>query len=111
IQIDLPTLRTLRGAGFRLFCVGFDSADPHVLETISRNGNSAKSLTYRKDAEEFMWNCRRAGLMVHGCFMFGHLDDTLDSIRQTLDWALRLDPDTAQFFPLMVYPGTTAYES
>jgi hypothetical protein len=49
--------------------------------------------------------------MVHGCFMFGHLDDTLDTMQDTLNWALQLDPDTAQFFPLMVYPGTTAYQS
>jgi radical SAM superfamily enzyme YgiQ (UPF0313 family) len=111
IQVDLPTLRAMRGAGFRLFCVGFDSADPRVLVSISRIGNPAKSLTYREDAEEFMRNCRCAGLMVHGCFMFGHLDDTLDTMQDTLNWALQLDPDTAQFFPLMVYPGTTAYQS
>ena len=27
-----------------------------------------------------------------------------------LDFAKELSPDTAQFFPLMVYPGTAAYD-
>ena len=31
-------------------------------------------------------------------------------MEKTLDLAKRLNPDTAQFFPLMVYPGTRAYD-
>ena len=31
-------------------------------------------------------------------------------LRSTLDLAKRLKPDTAQFFPIMVYPGTAAYK-
>jgi radical SAM superfamily enzyme YgiQ (UPF0313 family) len=111
IKLDLSTLQTLRRAGFRLFCVGFESADPGVVASINRTGNAGKSRTYHADAEEFVRTCQRAGLMVHGCFMFGHLDDTRETLQKTLNWAMKLDPDTAQFFPLMVYPGTAAYES
>jgi radical SAM superfamily enzyme YgiQ (UPF0313 family) len=31
-------------------------------------------------------------------------------MRQTLEYAKRLNPDTAQFYPLMVYPGTVAFD-
>jgi hypothetical protein len=31
-------------------------------------------------------------------------------MEKTLSFAKKLQPDTAQFFPIMVYPGTTAYE-
>jgi len=31
-------------------------------------------------------------------------------MRTTLEFAKQLNPDTAQFFPMMVYPGTAAYE-
>ena len=48
--------------------------------------------------------------MVHGCFMVGNLNETPASMEKTLDFAKRLQPDTAQFFPIMVYPGTTAYQ-
>jgi radical SAM superfamily enzyme YgiQ (UPF0313 family) len=48
--------------------------------------------------------------MVHGCFMVGNLNETPASMEKTLSFAKKLQPDTAQFFPIMVYPGTTAYE-
>jgi radical SAM superfamily enzyme YgiQ (UPF0313 family) len=31
-------------------------------------------------------------------------------MEKTLNFAKALRPDTAQFFPIMVYPGTTAYQ-
>ena len=61
-------------------------------------------------AEKFMQICRKAGIMVHGCFMVGNLNETKQSLEKTLKLALKLRPDTAQFYPIMVYPGTRAYE-
>jgi radical SAM superfamily enzyme YgiQ (UPF0313 family) len=42
--------------------------------------------------------------------MVGFPGETLESIKRTIDWAVRLNPDTAQFYPVMVYPGTEAFE-
>ena len=33
-----------------------------------------------------------------------------ESIKRTIEFAKELNPDTAQFLPLMVYPGTEAFE-
>ena len=57
-----------------------------------------------------MKNTREAGIMVHGCFMVGNLNEDKETLESTLDLAKRLKPDTAQFFPIMVYPGTAAYK-
>jgi anaerobic magnesium-protoporphyrin IX monomethyl ester cyclase len=57
-----------------------------------------------------MNNCKKSGIMVHGCFMVGNLNETTQTLEKTLDLALALEPDTAQFFPIMVYPGTAAYD-
>jgi radical SAM superfamily enzyme YgiQ (UPF0313 family) len=57
----------------------------------------------------FREDARRAGVLVHGCFMAGGPGETRASLAKTLELAKALDPDTAQFFPLMVYPGTDAY--
>jgi radical SAM superfamily enzyme YgiQ (UPF0313 family) len=59
---------------------------------------------------EFANAARRAGVLVHGCFMVGIRGETRETMEQTLGLALELDPDTAQFYPLMVYPGTRAYD-
>lgn len=106
---DINLLSKLNKAGARLFCVGFESGDPDVIKGMSKNLNPKKNDTYHRDAISFVNTCKRAGIMVHGCFMFGNLDDTKESIQKTLDFAKKLDVDTAQFFPIMVYPGTESY--
>ena len=45
-----------------------------------------------------------------GCFMAGNPGETHETLAKTLKLAKDLNPDTAQFFPLMVYPGSEAYE-
>jgi len=42
--------------------------------------------------------------------MVGNLNETPASMEKTLNFAKAIRPDTAQFFPIMVYPGTTAYQ-
>ena len=57
----------------------------------------------------FAKDARRAGIMVHGCFMVGNRGETKETLETTLRFAKELSPDTAQFFPIMVYPGTSDY--
>jgi radical SAM superfamily enzyme YgiQ (UPF0313 family) len=57
-----------------------------------------------------MENTRKAKILVHACFMVGNPGETKETMKETLAFAKRLKPDTAQFFPLMVYPGTEAFE-
>ena len=106
---DVEFFRTLKRAGARLFCVGFESGDPTVIDKMQKNLMKRKNNTYHADSEQFVRNCKEAGIMVHGCFMVGNLNETKASMAATLDFAKRLRPDTAQFFPIMVYPGTAAY--
>jgi coproporphyrinogen III oxidase-like Fe-S oxidoreductase len=41
--------------------------------------------------------------------MVGNPGETHETMRKTLELALKLNTDTAQFFPLIPYPGTEAY--
>lgn len=103
IDKDIEFYGTLKKSGARLFCCGIESGDDAVLKHIK------KSLIINK-THQFMKVTRKVGIMVHGCFMYGNLNETQNSMRKTLKLALKLLPDTAQFFPIMVYPGTAAYE-
>jgi len=58
---------------------------------------------------QFMSDARRAGMLIHGCFMAGLPGETPKTLAETLDAAKNLAPDTVQFYPVMVYPGTEAY--
>jgi len=101
---DENLLKLMKRAGCRLFCVGFESADQMLLNEMQKG-----TATVERQAR-FVEACRRAGILLHGCFLFGGAGETRESMRKTLDFAKKLNLDTAQFFPMMVYPGTRAYE-
>jgi anaerobic magnesium-protoporphyrin IX monomethyl ester cyclase len=110
IGADVELLTTLHKAGARLFCVGFESGDPEVIKGMKKNNDDRRDATYHQEAHKFVSRCQEGGIMVHGCFMVGNLNETPASMEKTLNFAKALRPDTAQFFPIMVYPGTTAYD-
>jgi radical SAM superfamily enzyme YgiQ (UPF0313 family) len=41
--------------------------------------------------------------------MVGNRGETRETLETTLRFARELNPDTAQFYPIMVYPGTSDY--
>ncbi|MBL7169820.1 MAG: radical SAM protein [Candidatus Aenigmarchaeota archaeon] len=103
VDTDYETLKKMKEAGCRLLCVGFESPTQGVLDSIRKG-------TTKNTQIEFMENCNKLGLLVNGCFMLGLPGDTKETIKRTIEFAKLLNPDTAQFYPLMVYPGLAAYE-
>ena len=102
-DVDYETLRLMKEAGCRSLCVGFESGDQTILDNIGKKISIERM-------RQFMADARRAGLLVHGCFMVGNPGETRETMMKTLNFAEELNPDTAQFFPIMVYPGTIAYD-
>jgi radical SAM superfamily enzyme YgiQ (UPF0313 family) len=105
VRVDLKyeTMEWMRKAGCVLVTVGYESASDEILTNIDKRATADMIL-------EFSRNTRRAGLLVHGCFMAGNRGETRTTLEQSLQMSLRLMDDTMQFFPLMVYPGTKDYE-
>ncbi|HIH21455.1 MAG: radical SAM protein [Candidatus Diapherotrites archaeon] len=102
-DVDLETLQWMKKAGCRLLCVGFESGVQEIL-------NNIKKGTRIETIRQFMKDAKRAGILVHGCFMLGNQGETKETIKKTIEFAKELDPDTAQFFPIMVYPGTESFD-
>lgn len=103
VHTDLELMKLMKKAGCRLIIPGFESGSQEIL-------NNIKKGTKIEQAVEYMKNARKAGLLVHGCFMVGNKGETKETMEQTLKFAIKLNPDSAQFFPLIPYPGTQAYE-
>jgi radical SAM superfamily enzyme YgiQ (UPF0313 family) len=101
-DVDLETMVSMKKAGCRLFCVGFESGDQAILDNIKKGTKIGR-------IKEFVRDAKRAGIMIHGCFMVGNRGETPQTLETTLRFAKELSPDTAQFFPIMVYPGTSDY--
>lgn len=101
-DLDRETLQHLAEAGCRMLCVGFESGNQALLDGIKKDISLEKSI-------QFMRHAREVGILVHGCFIIGLPGETKETMHQTLEFAKRLNCDTVQFYPLMVYPGTEAY--
>jgi radical SAM superfamily enzyme YgiQ (UPF0313 family) len=102
-DIDLETMKILKKAGARLFCVGVESGVQEVLD------NMKKKLKVER-IRKFFNDAKKAKILIHGCFLVGNPGETKETLEKTLQFAKELNPDTAQFFPIMVYPGTEAYD-
>ncbi len=99
---DYETMRIMHKSGCRLLCVGFESGSQEILDKLQKHIIMDNYFKFRDSA-------RRAGLLIHGCFMYGNEGETKETMRKTLELAKQLNCDTAQFYPIMVYPGTRAY--
>jgi radical SAM superfamily enzyme YgiQ (UPF0313 family) len=102
VNLRYDVMVAMKNAGCRLLVAGFESGDQQILDNIDKGASITQ-------AEQFCENANKAGIRVHGCFMVGNKGETRETMEKTLQFALKLKPDTAQFFPLMVYPGTRAY--
>lgn len=101
-DLDEETMRWMKKANCRLVIVGFESGSNEILK-LMKKGVKVEQF---KAAE----NAKKTGLLIHACYMMGNRGETLATMKETLELAKSQNTDTAQFFPLMIYPGTEAYE-
>ncbi len=102
-NLPLETMKIMKSAGCRLLITGFESGSQRVLDNITKKIEVDDSWLFAR-------NARKSGLLVHGCFVLGNIGETRDDIMKTIKFALSLPIDTAQFFPMFIYPGTLAYK-
>ncbi|HAA03018.1 MAG TPA: hopanoid biosynthesis associated radical SAM protein HpnJ, partial [Syntrophobacteraceae bacterium] len=97
------TLKAMKEAGCRLLIVGFESGDPTVLKNIKKGVTA-------EQAREFMRNCRRLGISVHGDFIIGLPGETRETIERTMQFAKDLDCETIQVSIAHSFPGTEFHD-
>lgn len=102
VNLDYETMKKMKQAGCHLIIPGIESSNQQILNNIK------KGITI-KQVSEYVKNAKRAGLMVHACYMVGNNGETKETMNDTLNLALELNTDTAQFYPLLPFPGTEAF--
>ena len=103
VTLNYETMVEMKKAGCRLLLPGFESGSQKILDNIKKG-------TRVEQFKPFVDNAIRAGMQVHGCFIVGNKGETRETMQETLNVALSLKLDTAQFYPLMPFPGTEAYD-
>ncbi|MGH9632519.1 MAG: hopanoid biosynthesis associated radical SAM protein HpnJ, partial [Bryobacteraceae bacterium] len=103
VTTDYDTLKAMKDAGCRLLIVGYETGDAQILKNIKKGATLEM-------AERFTANCRKLGLVVHGDFIVGLPGESRQSIRNTIDFAKKLDCETIQVSIAHPYPGTEFYD-
>jgi radical SAM superfamily enzyme YgiQ (UPF0313 family) len=85
--------------------VGLESLDKHNLRQMKKGWNLNQG-DYVTVIEKF----HDQGMMLYGTFVFGYDHDTPDTIKRTLDFALRSKLAIANFNPLTPTPATKLYD-
>lgn len=96
-------LDRLRRAGFRWLALGIESGSSYVRDGAGKALRSENIVNIVREIQ-------RADINVIGNFIFGLPDDDLATMRETLDLALELNCEFANFYSAMAYPGSPLYE-
>lgn len=97
--VDEELLGEMRAAGCRRIYFGLESG----VESILRCVNKGITLS---NVEEVVGLCRKMEIKTLGFFLVGAPGETLSTIRQTLNFAKRLDLDYVQFSKCLAKPLT-----
>ncbi|MCX7168956.1 MAG: radical SAM protein [Proteobacteria bacterium] len=102
-QVDLPLLQAFKAAGCWAILLGAESG-------VQKNLNTLRKGTTLAQIRRAVAAAKLAGLRVSTPFLFGIPGETFTEGLQTIDFALELDPDLANFHALTPFPGTPLYE-
>jgi radical SAM superfamily enzyme YgiQ (UPF0313 family) len=72
--------------------------------------NNMKKGTRLDIIRRFSKDCRELGIKVHGTFILGMPGETPETIKETIDFACEMDPETIQVSLAAPYPGTYLYK-
>lgn len=97
-------LDKLSRAGFRWLGLGIESASAFVRDGVDKGRFQNNAI------KEEVRKVREAGINVSANFIFGLPDDTHETMEQTLQLALDLNAEWANFYSAMAYPGSQLYE-
>jgi anaerobic magnesium-protoporphyrin IX monomethyl ester cyclase len=101
---DFDTLRSLRDAGLFALIVGVESGVQDLVNACRKNLDLNK-------VSEFVQQTKELGIKAHLTFTFGLPGETKETIRQTVAYAIALDPHTVQFTIVTPYPGSQYFDT
>ena len=101
-NVPYASLKKLKEGGLRLLLVGYESGNQQILYNIKKGMRI-------EVAEQFTKDCHTLGIQIHGTFILGLPGETLETMRETREFAKRINPHTVQISLAAPYPGTFLY--
>ncbi|EGD59479.1 hopanoid biosynthesis associated radical SAM protein HpnJ [Novosphingobium nitrogenifigens DSM 19370] len=102
-NVPYETLKIMKENGCRLLLVGYESGNQQILHNIK------KGLRIEV-AKRFTRDCHALGIAIHGTFILGLPGETLETIEESIRYAIEINPHTIQVSLAAPYPGTFLYQ-
>jgi radical SAM superfamily enzyme YgiQ (UPF0313 family) len=100
--LDRDLLQTMKDAGCITIFIGVESADQQMLEKMNKN------ITVSKTENAFKL-AREVGIRSIASCVIGMPEDTIKSMKQTIKFVKKLNPNYALYSLATPYPGTRFY--
>ena len=102
--IEVSLLPLLKQAGFRWLCIGVESGNEEI-----RRKTLKGNFTNRK-IHNVVNSIRDNGIYINSNYIIGFDDDSFETVRETIDLAVELNTEYANFYSMMAYPGSLLYK-
>ncbi len=100
---DVEVLKTMKKSGAFLLKIGIETSDRKIQKLSGKNYDIGK-------VKETVGNMLKLGFHVHGTFAFGLQGETVETIKNTIEFAKELNLTTVQFSIAVPYPGTPFFD-
>jgi anaerobic magnesium-protoporphyrin IX monomethyl ester cyclase len=97
--VNYDLLLKMKAANIYQLDMGVETGDPDRLREMGKGTNRDMIIKAFEDA-------KRAGIQTGGLFIFGHPNETNDSIRNTIKLAVKINPTLPMFGTMTPFPGT-----
>jgi anaerobic magnesium-protoporphyrin IX monomethyl ester cyclase len=97
-------LEKLKKAGFNWLALGIESGSEYVRDGVEKGRFDDTDIVKTTD------KIKEHGIYIIANYIFGLPDDTCPSMQETLDLALEINAEWANFYCAMAYPGSPLYE-
>lgn len=103
-QVDRPLLKAMKEAGCWAVLFGAESG-------VQKNLNTLRKGTKIEQIRKAVADAKAVGLKVTTPFIIGIPGETYEEALQTIEFALELNPDIANFHALTAFPGTYLHDN
>ena len=102
-RVDLEMLSLMRESGCMELGVGIESANPTVLNNVEKGETI-------EDIDNGIRLIKKAGFLVSGSLMIGNPGDTLETVKESMEYAISRGIDRVYVYHALPFPNTKLWE-